>query len=102
MFAALVSGISFVDVAAALISVGASILGVVGIYRGLFWIMEMLGYSWDSQDMSWYREGATGFGPDGDMSRAEYDEVYPVDPSDPDDWRNYDWTDENDPQGHFH
>ncbi len=37
-----------------------------------------------------------------EMTREEYDAAYPVDPDDADDWRNYDWNDDNDPQRHFH
>ena len=75
MFADLVGGIAFVDVAAALVSVGASILGVIGIYQCIFWVMEMLGFEYDSVGSSgWYRVGSADDPNDPANYETQYDE----------------------------
>jgi hypothetical protein len=80
------------DAVSALFTVAAVVVSVGCTIRGIQYVLEMVQGS----------SGGGGFGPDGDLSREEFDAIYPVDPADPDDWRNYDWNDDNDPQHHFH
>ncbi|MBE0616235.1 MAG: hypothetical protein IH604_21410 [Burkholderiales bacterium] len=80
------------DGISALFTVAGVVVSVQVAMRGIQYVLEIVRGS----------RGGGGFGPDGDLSREEFDAIYPVDPADPDDWRNYDWNDDNDPQGHFH
>ncbi len=82
-----------VDTVSALVTVAATVISVGVAMRSIRYILEMI-----SGDPDWPGTGYLGSG----LTREEYDAHYPLDPNDPDDPRNYDWNDENDPQHHFH
>ncbi len=81
------------DAVSALFTVAAVIVSVGVSIRGIRYVLELVG-----RDPDWPGTGYLGSG----LSREEYDRYYPLDPSDADDPRNYDWNDDNDPQRHFH